>query len=261
MKKANDTHIFILFLVLAVGLFLIVYFVPLKNTNEEISSIESSNQVLRNEISELQVYHDNRNQYEADTETLKKEVVNIVSAFPSGYRTEDYILEGIAMENVSDFFQTSAIRVSEPEVLVTIDQDTMKNADIEGFTDSIDFIKQTVDYSNELTYGSLKQALEEVFKSNYKASIESVTYTKDEEGVVLNGVIKLSYYYVKGNGREYIPPYIEPYEAGTDNIFIGGHSIDLTDYLTDVESMIDTETEESTETENDQENQAESANN
>lgn len=252
MKKKNDTLVFLLLLVLAVGLFLVVYFVPIKNTNEEIESYEKTNSALRNEISELQVYHDNKDQYEADTETLKNEIVNIVSEFPSGYRPEDYILEGIAMENVSDFMQSSAIRIGDSQTLVEISEDTIKNAEIEGLTDKIEFVKQSVDYSNELTYGSLKQALEEVFKSDYRVNIESVTYTKDEEGVVLNGVIKLSYYYVKGNGREYVPPYINPYEAGTDNIFIGGHKIDLTDYLPEVEAVVGTEAETETESSNEE---------
>ncbi len=255
MKKNNDQLIFILLLVLAVGLFLVVYFVPIQNTNEEISSYEKKNSALRTEISELQVYHDNKSQYETDTETLKREITNVVSGFPSGYRVEDYILEGIAMENVSDFMQSSAIRISEPETLVEIDEERMKNADIEGLTDKIEFVKQSVDYSNELTYGSLKQAIEEVFRSGYRVNVESVTYTKDEEGVVLNGVIKLSYYYVNGNGREYNPPYIQPYEAGTDNIFIGGHKIDLTDYLPTVEDVVgtDIELEAETQTENETE--------
>ena len=51
--KMNDKHVFALLLVLAVGLFLVVYFVPLKNTNDEISSLESNNASLRKEISEL----------------------------------------------------------------------------------------------------------------------------------------------------------------------------------------------------------------
>ncbi|MBR1862310.1 MAG: hypothetical protein IJ796_10730 [Lachnospiraceae bacterium] len=240
MKKLSDTYVFAILLILAVALFLVVYFVPLKNTNDEIDSLERSNTSLRSEISELQVYHDNRAQYEADTETLKKEIVNVIESYPSGYRTEDYILEGIAMENASDFMQYSAIRINDPEILQTISEESMQNAEIEGYTNAVEFKKQTVDYSNELTYGSLKQALEEAFASGYRANIESVTYTKDEAGVILNGVTTLGYYYVSGNGREYVPPVIEKYEAGTDNIFTGGHSIDMTEFLTDMETSENT---------------------
>ena len=228
--KTSDKYVFTIFLVLAVGLFLIVYYVPLKNTKDEISSINSSNGRLRKEITELQVYHDNKAQYESDTETLKNEVVNIISAYPSGYREEDFILEGIAMENSAEYLQYSSINANEAESLAIIDSETMKNAEIEGYENKVEFFKRRVDYNNELTYDSLKDALTEAFNSGYKANIESVTYVKDEVGVVLKGTITLSYYYVSGNGRAYEPPHIKSYEPGTNNIFLGGNSVDLTDF-------------------------------
>ncbi len=226
MKKVSDTYIFLLLLVLAVGLFLLVFLVPLKNTNEEINDLESSNDSLRTEISELQVYHDNRTQYENDTETLKKEIVNVVTAYPSAYREEDYILEAIAMENAGEDMQYSSIKISEPETLAVVDEALMKGADIEGYDNQIEFMRQKVDYNNDITYDSLKLALAEAFASGYKANIESVTYTKEEEGVVLKGTISLGYYYVIGNGKDYVAPTITPYEAGTNNIFIGGKPIE-----------------------------------
>ena len=229
MKKVSDTTIFALLFVLAVGLFLLVYFVPLKNVNDEISSLENANSSLRSEVSELQVYHDNRAQYEADTETLKKEIVNVVTAYPSAYREEDFILEGIAMENAAEDIQFSSIRINEPESLAVISKDVMSNAEIDGFDNQIEFMKRKVDYSNDITYDSLKNAIAEVFASGYRANIQSITYTKNDEGVVLNGVISLGYYYVNGNGKEYTAPSIEPYEAGTNNIFIGGKPIEFED--------------------------------
>lgn len=229
MKKISDTYIFALLFVLAVGLFLLVYFVPLKNVNDEINSLESSNTTLRSEISEFQVYHDNRNQYEADTETLKKEIVNVITAYPSDYREEDFILEGVAIENAAEDIMFSGIEISEPETLATISRESIVNAEIDGYADQVEFVKRTVNYSNDITYDSMKDAIAEVFASDYKANIESVSYTKNEEGVILNGVITLGYYYVRGNGKEYVPPVIKEYEAGTDNIFIGGHTVELVD--------------------------------
>ncbi len=227
MKKVNDTYIFLLLFVLAVGLFLLVFFVPFKNTNDLINELESSNNSLRAEISELQVYHDNRAQYESDTETLKSEIVNVITAYPSAYREEDYILEAIAMENAGEDMQYTSIKIFEPETLSVIDESLMQGADIEGYSNRIEFMRQKVDYNNDITYDSLKKALAEAFASGYQANIESVTYTKNEKGVVLNGTISLGYYYVNGNGRDYVAPSITPYEAGTNNIFIGGKPIEI----------------------------------
>ena len=226
MKKVSDTTIFALLFVLAVGLFFLVYFVPLKNVNDEISSLENSNTALRAEVSELQVYHDNRSQYETDTETLKKEIVNVITAYPSAYREEDFIMEAIAMEKASnDELQYTSLAFNAPETLAVIDEGTMQAAEIDGYTNRVEFMRQVVSYNNDITYDALKNALAEAFASGYKANVESVTYTKDEEGVVLNGTISLGYYYVNGNGRDYVAPTITPYEAGTNNIFIGGKPI------------------------------------
>ena len=226
MKKVSDTTIFALLFVLAVGLFLLVYFVPLKNVNDEISSLENSNTALRAEVSELQVYHDNRSQYETDTETLKKEIVNVITAYPSAYREEDFIMEAIAMEKASnDELQYTSLAFNAPETLAVIDEGTMQAAEIDGYTNRVEFMRQVVNYNNDITYDALKNVLAEAFASGYKANVESITYSKDEEGVVLNGTISLGYYYVNGNGREYIAPTITPYEAGTNNIFIGGKPI------------------------------------
>lgn len=226
MKKVSDTTIFALLFVLAIGLFFLVYFVPLKNVNDEISSLENSNTALRAEVSELQVYHDNRSQYETDTETLKKEIVNVITAYPSAYREEDFIMEAIAMEKASnDELQYTSLAFNAPETLAVIDEGTMQAAEIDGYTNRVEFMRQVVSYNNDITYDALKNALAEAFASGYKANVESVTYTKDEEGVVLNGTISLGYYYVNGNGRDYVAPTITPYEAGTNNIFIGGKPI------------------------------------
>ena len=236
MKKVSDTTIFALLFVLAVGLFLLVYFVPLKNVNDEISSLENSNTALRAEVSELQVYHDNRSQYETDTETLKKEIVNVVTSYPSAYREEDFILEGIAMEKAAgDEMQYSSMKFSAPETLAVVEADAMRAAEIDGYDNRVEFMCQKVDYNNDITYDALKNALAEAFASGYKANVESVTYTKNEEGVVLNGTITLGYYYVNGNGREYVAPTITPYEAGTNNIFIGGKPI--TEYVEGTEEQ------------------------
>ncbi len=225
--KMNDKHVFALLLVLAAGLFLVVYFVPLKNTNDEISSMESNNASLRKEISELQVYHDNKAQYESDTETLKKEVVDIVSKYPSMYKEEDYLLEGIAMRDAGDTLQYTSINIADPESLALITEETVKSAEIEGYDQKIEYLYQKVDYSMELNYSSLKEVIEEAFSSNYKLNVDSITFTREKDENILKGVVSLGFYYVDGNGREYEKPVIEEYTSGTDNIFIGGYGSDL----------------------------------
>ncbi len=229
MKKITDTQIFALLLVLAVGMFLLVYFLPFANLKADVDSYKTSNSSLRSEITELQVYHDNRAQYESDTEVLKKEVSNIVTAFPSEYKEEDYIMEAVKIENACDNkLYYESINMGEPSVLTSIDEATIKQAEIEDLAGPIDFVSVDVDYNNTTNYPGLKDALAEIFASPYKLNIKQITYTNDGTGV-LDGVIKLGYYSISGNGREYSYPQIPEYQAGTTNIFIGGNLLVMTD--------------------------------
>ncbi len=229
MKKITDTQIFALLLVLAVGMFILVYFLPFANLRADIENYETQNRSLRNEISELQVYHDNRAQYESDTEVLKKEISNIVTAFPSEYKEEDYIMEAVKIENTcAGKLYYESTNIGEPSVLTSIDAETIKQAEIEDLSDAIDFVCVDVDYNNKTNYPGLKDALAEIFASPYKLNIKQITYTNDGTGV-LDGVIKLGYYSISGNGREYAYPQIPEYQAGTTDIFIGGNLLVMTD--------------------------------
>ena len=214
MKKISDTYIFLLLFVLAVGLFLLVYFVPLKSTNEEISSLKAENSTLTAEISELQVYHDNRTQYETDDEVLKKEITNQLQVYPSKYREEDFIMEAVAIEKAAPVISYDSINMGDANLLTSISADTLKNCGLTEYEHDIEFMNREVDYNNKINYPSLKDAIQEIFNSNYKLNVKEIAYSLDENTGYLDGVIKLGYYYVYGNGREY--------EAGTTNIFTGG---------------------------------------
>jgi len=222
MKKATDTQIFALLFVLAVGLFFLIYFLPLKNVNEEIDSLEAQNSTLRSEVSELQIYHDNRAQYETDTEVLKKEIGSILTSYPSEYKTEDYVMEAVAIEKAADKkLLFKSINIGDPTVLATVAATDLSAAGLEDFKTDVEFTCNEIDYNNRVNYPGLKLALERIFASDYKMNVKQITY-QNEDGI-LEGVIKVGYYYAKGNGREYNFPEIPEYEAGTTNIFIGGN--------------------------------------
>ena len=216
--KLNDKQICLICVVLAVAAFLIVYFVPFANLKDEVSSLESENRTVREHVESLQVYHDNRAQYESDTEVLKKEISNILAQYPAGYRTEDYIMEAVSVEeNVS--LEYSSISISDATSLALIDEETVKTANIEDYQSQIEFLRQNVTYTNKLDYYNLKEAIGELFGSKNQSNIQSITYTCNEDDGELSGTIVVGYYYVTGTGKEYTAPSIPAYESGTSNIF------------------------------------------
>lgn len=225
--KLSDKSVFLILFLLAIGLFAVVYFVPIKNANDEISSLDAENSVLRKEITEIQVYHDSKAQYESDMDTLKNEVVDIVTSFPSEYKEEDYLLEGIAMRDAGENITYTAINIADPQSLAVISEEDIKSAEIAGLDQKIEYLYQKVDYSMELNYSTLKQVIEEAFSSDYKINVDGITFTREKDDNMLKGVVSLGYYYVDGNGREYEEPEIDEYTSGTDNIFAGGYGADL----------------------------------
>lgn len=234
-KKLTDKSLCGVLVLLGIVILLIVYFVPVKNLETQISSLESENESIRSHLASLQEYYDNRAQYEADTVILRDEIANIASSFPSMYRIEDYILEGIDIENAvdttdlteltekqepSDLTYTS-ISVADPDVLTTVDSDTVKQANIDEYQNAMTFYEQSVSYNGSIDYDGLKEAVAEIFASDYRANIQNITFNVNTENGNLDGVFVLGYYFIDGNGVEYVEPEIPEYVAGTDNIF--GH--------------------------------------
>lgn len=216
--KISDTHIFLLCLVLGVGLFLVVYFVPFKNVGDQINAYESQNREIRNHISSLQEYYDNRVQYENDTEVLRKEVANLLASFPGAYGFEDYIMQAVNIEKKAPI-RYERIDFEEIEDLATIPADTIKKAEIPEYQSDVVFKRQNVVYTNIVDYFTLKNVIAQVFSSPYSVNLQSFTYNAEEITGELRGTFKLGFYAVDGIGKEWVEPEIPAYEAGTNNIF------------------------------------------
>ena len=216
--KISDTHIFLLCLVLGVGLFLVVYFVPFKNVGDQINAYESQNREIRNHISSLQEYYDNRVQYENDTEVLRKEVANLLASFPGAYGFEDYIMQAVNIEKKAPI-RYERIDFEEVEDLATIPSDTIKKAEIPEYQSDVVFKRQNVVYTNIVDYFTLKNVIAQVFSSPYSVNLQSFTYNSEQVTGELKGSFKLGFYAVDGIGKEWVEPEIPEYEAGTTNIF------------------------------------------
>lgn len=218
-KKLTDKSIMAACILLGVVILLLVYFVPFTNTKDEINQYEAKNASLQATLNSLRVYYDNRNTYIQETAELQKEIQVLANAYPSGYRPEDYIMEAVKIESIADDIIFEEIKIEDADSIALIDAQTVAGANIENLTQQIEFIEQDVVYQTIVDYTSLKQSLAEVLSSPYCANIQSITYTTNKKTGKLEGDFTLGYFYVTGTGVEYIPPYINDYPQGTDNIF------------------------------------------
>jgi len=220
-KKLTDKSIMLALVLLGAVILILVYFVPYKNTKDEITVVEAENASLEATLASLQVYYDNRAIYIQETAELQKEITVLASSYPAGYRPEDYIMEAVTIQSIADNIVFEQLTINDTDSIAVIDQATVAGANLENLTEKIEFNEQDVVYTNTIDYISLKQSLAEILSSSYCANIKSITYTTDSKTGLLKGDIVLGYFYVTGTGVEYTAPSIPEYAQGTDNIF--GH--------------------------------------
>lgn len=218
-KKLTDKSLMAVLILLGIVIIILVYFVPYKNTTEEIDTLNAENANLQATLASLQVYYDNRDMYVRETAELQKEIKVLATAYPSAYRPEDYIMEAVTVEQVAENITFEAIDIEDADSIAVIEQETVAGANIDDLNERIEFIEQDVAYKNIIDYFSLKQSLAEILASKYCANIQKITYQTNKSTGLLEGEIVLGYFYVTGTGVEYNPPYINEYAQGTDNIF------------------------------------------
>jgi hypothetical protein len=112
-----------------------------------------------------------------------------------------------------------AINMSETESVYTIPASEVEIAGIEGMSGDLNFYKKRATYPNTTTYDDLKSIVKQIFDSENRIGINSISYSKNEEDGTLSGNIDVYYYSATGTGKEYTAPDMTPYSAGTSDIF------------------------------------------
>lgn len=224
LKQFNDKYIFGAVLVLCIALGLLFYFMLYTKIVDQVGQLESQNANIRNHINSLQTYYDNREQNAADTEIMMKEASTILNKYDSNILVEDVIMEAVAIDEAAndEFAQEmifTQIAMDSPATIYSVSQDVINKIESEEFTREIKYKVVKSSYNNELGYSTLKDAIAEIFASDYNINLQSIVYSLDETTGLLKGTINVGYYYVEGIDKEYVSPEFESYEAGTGNIF------------------------------------------
>lgn len=194
------------------------YFLFYRTYQEKTQELRDSNDALSARIADLKIYYDNEEQYVADAETIRGQLVELLDSFPAEVRVEDIIMETVAIENAAEIHYSN-VGLSDREVLKEIDASVVLAANQEEYRNEICFIRQNASYSNTTDYDGLKAVVQEILSSEYRLGIENIAYTRNSYDGTLSGVIEVAFYSVTGTGKEYVAPNIPDYLSGTDNIF------------------------------------------
>ncbi len=188
------------------------------NPNQEkAEQISAENETLRKTVAELEELDSKKEQYIADTETMKQDCNDIISRFEPGVEIEDAMLYLYNMENVADNqVVVPSIGFGQPSPIpytgtTTVEEYELTDDGMQLYTaqDSISFTT---------TYSGLKSVVRYIYDIPGRKSISSVSLSAGTDGY-LSGSMSLDFYYLTGTDKMYIPADIPGVRLGRDNIF------------------------------------------
>ena len=237
---------------------------------EKVEAMEAENAQLRDQIKDLTIKTNNKENYLTEMEKMQKEIEDIYQVFPVNVKAEDVILMAINQELVSPMTVESVnieqlVPVSfadqiapseehdytydlgENDVLGVGDEplDTANNTTAANSTAELDLLyNRRATFNYGVSYEGLKRSIRHIVDQPNRMAIETLTVTFDDNTGLLIGSTTLNMYLAPyQEGKEYIQPDFSSVLLGTDNIF-GTITIQGEAGLPDVEDM---ETEGDTE--------------
>ena len=219
MKKITNKQVFMVVLLLGVVACLLVYMLVFTKFNEQTETLKASNEELRTQVEDMKQYYDNMATYRADTKEMVSSISELTKDYPGDVREEDAIMMAVAMQSVA-VLNYDQINVGASSVIHNVPVETVQGAAIEGMEEQVDFVRRNATYSNETTYASLKGAVGKVYDSDYRIGVNAVAFRKSgADNNYINGTISISYYSVRGMGKEYVAPAMPAYAAGSVDLF------------------------------------------
>lgn len=203
----------------AVGLVIVVmlYVFVFLNFQTKTEELERANAVKQKEVDELAEYYNNLPKYEADIKTMTEQMKDTLEQYPADVREEDILMLAVETQKESAIGYDT-IQMEEAEVVLDIPDTLVANADMEDYTQGMQFVSRHASYANNTTYADLKSVIQTIYDADDRIQIDNIMYTKEEDGL-LKGTIEMYFYSVNGTGKEYNPPEMEEYPAGTQDIF------------------------------------------
>lgn len=214
MKKITNKQVFTAVLLIGLLICLLVYVMVFTKYNDKTTALEKSNAELQTQVTDMEQYYNNIPTYRANTAQMADAVTQLTEDYPADAREEDVIMMAVGMNTVS-VINFDKINVEASEVIYSIPAETVKNSGIEGLEEQIEFAEKKATYSNQTTYSNLKTAVEKIYESPYRVGVNAISYRKDsDDNNYITGTIDITYYSLKGMGKEYEAPEMPTYFGG-----------------------------------------------
>ena len=219
MKNITSKQVFMVVLLIGIVACLLVYLLVFTDYNDRTDILKTSNAQLRTEVEDMKQYYDNMEVYLADITRMVEAVSEMTKDYPGDAREEDVVMMAVDMQSVA-IINFEQINVASPEVITSVSQETVAAAEVEGLEEQIDFVLRQATYSNTTSYGALKSAIEKVYASPYRIGVNAISFKKDSNSNnYIQGTIDISYYSLRGMGKEYNAPNMPSYSVGGSDLF------------------------------------------
>lgn len=214
MKKITNKQVFTAVLLVGLVTCLLVYVLVFTKYNDKTSALEKSNAQLQTQVTDMEQYYNNIPTYRANSAQMADAITQLTEDYPADAREEDIIMMAVGMNSVS-IINFEKINVEASEVIHSIPVETVTGSGIEGLEEQIEFVEKKATYSNETTYSNMKTAVKKIYESPYRVGVNAISYRKDSDNNnYITGTIDITYYSLRGMGKEYEAPEMPTYFGG-----------------------------------------------
>ncbi len=227
MNKKNQVALLLGLLGVLAGV--LVYYLFYQKMEENTAKLNNDSAAMEADIAVYEEWEANRDIYVAETEDMKKEIVEKVNEFPSYALVEDDVKLAYELDNEAgtDYRYINAMTFAAPAAVFTTDysaadavaQESNVVMDISSAYPKYTLYDNVVNYTVSATYTGVKDMVAKIYALSNKRGISAVSLGFDNANGLLAGNVTMDSYYLFGSDKPYAQPTLTPVEKGTDNPF------------------------------------------
>lgn len=224
MKKDNKAKNIMTYVIL-VGLIFVAlsYFLVYKKCLKQADSIVASNKTLSARVAVLKDYYDKSADYKKDISDMEAGIKDMLEPFPSDVREENVIRVAIdsllASEKSESTLRYTALNIDPKEAVNVYEEETVKNAAIEGYDNMLVLANRHVSYNTKSDYPGVKDIAVTINELGNTSRIDNILINRNISENTLETVTETSYFLLIGTDKPYEEVKFTEYEAGLFDLF------------------------------------------
>ena len=219
--KLSNSEARLLFLLLALILLAVSYFLIFNKCVKKAEEIEALNEENRTKVEKLEMMVSRQAEVEAETAEMERIIEEIIAKYPSSVTTEKAIAIVQEVENEVEV-HVSNISFLMDNLLgdIAASENTTEDGTVQAVSEDANIgYYAALSMNYEADYEEFKKMITYINGLKDRVTIPSISATFDNETGLLSGVITVHMYYLTNTGKEYEEPEISGIGKGTEKVF------------------------------------------